>query len=219
MKKSFLIASILATVTFSNSCKLINDLALSRANNIKKTFKLDKVTAYKVEKIDYMLHDVLKTDEQLVPKHCFYINITGIKNEEFEIAKKAIQVCVLANSTINPNVHIFVDENQEAKEKILNLIKEYEIKNVYLYNSRKNMLSKILNLKGKHTELDHRRILLLTSSKNMRVEYSKLINLLEDNKENMVIDNFAYLYNASRNSYEFSTKEEILNSYKQINCK
>ena len=53
----------------------------------------------------------------------------------------------------------------------------------------------------------------------MRVEYSKLINLLEDNKENMVIDNFAYLYNASRNSYEFSTKEEILNSYKQINCK
>ena len=81
------------------------------------------------------------------------------------------------------------------------------------------MLSKISNLKGKHTELDHRRILLLTSSKNMRVEYSKLINLLEDNKENMVIDNFAYLYNASRNSYEFSTKEEILNSYKQINCK
>lgn len=220
MKKiSIFIAVCICTLSYSNSCKIIDELAIARANKSDKIFNLDEKTKYKVDKIDYMLKDVLKTDKQLVPKHCWYIAITNVKNEEFDTAKKAIEVALLANSTINPDLNIFINNNQEAKDKIFEITKKYNIKNVYFYNTPQELIKNILNIKGSRSTLDHRRILLLTSSKTMRVEYSKLIDVLELNKENMVIDNFAYLYNASRDEYEFSTKKEIIDSYKQINCK
>ena len=166
-----------------------------------------------------MLSDVLKTSEQLVPKQCWYIDIKGIKKEEFSLAKNAIKVSVLANSTINPNLNVFIQKDQEAFNDIVSLVKEYGIKNIYTYSNEKGLIKDILKIKGSNSSLFHRRILLLTSSKNMRVEYSKLIDALEDNKEDMVIDNFAYLYNDTQEKYEFSTKQDILNSYNQIHCK
>ena len=220
MKKlNIFLVSLICSISFSNTCTIIEQLAQSRANKINKTFNLDKTTKYKIDKIEYMLSDVLKTDKQLIPKHCWYIAITTVKNEEFEVAKTAIEVAILANSTINPNLNVFIENSQEAKDKIVKLAKKYDIKNIYFYNDTDKLVENILKIKGDKKTLDHRRILLLTSSKTMRVEYSKLVNSLEDNKENMVIDNFAYLYKASRDKYEFSTKEEILNSYRQIKCK
>lgn len=220
MKKLiFLTISLISSISISNTCKLIENLAQSRANNTHEVFNLDSVTKYKVDKIDYMLKDVLKTDKQLIPKHCWYIAITNVKNEEFKVAKAAIEVAILANSTINPNLNIFINNNQEAKDKIFKLAKKYDIKNIFFYDNTDELAHNILKIKGNKNTLDHRRILLLTSSTTMRVEYSKLVNSLEDNKENMVIDNFAYLYNASRDKYEFSTKQEILDSYRQIKCK
>lgn len=220
MKKIYLLLNIFfALNSFSINCKLLNELAFNKANKVNKKFTLDKLTAYKVEKIDEMLSDVLKTSEQLVPKQCWYIDIKGIKKEEFPLAKKAIKVSVLANSTINPNLNVFIQKDQEAFNDIVSLVKEYGIKNVYTYSNEKDLIKDILKIKGSNSSLFHRRILLLTSSKNMRVEYSKLIDALEDNKEDMVIDNFAYLYNDTQEKYEFSTKQDILNSYNQIHCK
>lgn len=219
MKKFFILTAFISSLSLSSSCKIINDLARSRVNKTKKIFILDKVTQYKVDKIDEMLTDVLKTDKQLIPKHCWYIAITNVKNEEFDLAKKAIEVAILANSTINPNLNIFIDKNQEALDKIIAITKKYNIKNVYFYSNPKELIDKILKIKGPLSTLDHRRILLLTSSKTMRVEYSKLIDTLEDNPQNMVIDNFAYLYNETREDYEFSTEKEIIDSFRQIKCK
>lgn len=82
-----------------------------------------------------MLSDVLKTSEQLVPKQCWYIDIKGIKKEEFPLAKNAIKVSVLANSTINPNLNVFIQKDQEAFNDIVSLVKEYGIKNVYPYSN------------------------------------------------------------------------------------
>lgn len=196
MKKFLLLSMLIPLLTFSNC------------------------NSYKKAMIDQHLGDVLKTQNQLIPKLCRYMVITGVKKEEFNLAKSKIELALRANSTINENLYIYVDEKQEAKEDILKLINSLKdtSHNVSIYSDEKNMLSDILTKKGSNNKLDYRRILLLTSSKNMRTYYAKLIDKLEDNKQEMVIDNFAYLYKTTREEYENPSKEEIKEVYKQINC-
>lgn len=196
MKKILLLLTVIPILTFSNC------------------------NSYKKAMIEQHLLDVLKTQNQLIPKLCRYMVITGVKKEEFNLAKGSIELALRANSTINENLYIYVDEKQEAKEEILNLIASLKdtSHNISTYNNERDMLEDIIIKKGKNNKLDYRRILLLTSSKNMRIYYAKLIDKLEDNKQEMVIDNFAYLYKTTREEYENPSKEEIKEVYKQINC-
>lgn len=174
---------------------------------------------YKKEMLDKHLQDVLKTQNQLIPKLCRYIVITGVKKEEFNMAKNSIKLALLANSTVNDELFVFIDKRQESFEDIKKIVENFKtgLHNIYEYDNEKNLINNILSKKTSD-KLDYRRILLLTSSSNMRIYYAKLIDSLEDNKENMIIDNFAYLYNMSRYDYENPSKEEITKAYQQINC-
>lgn len=196
MKKILIsISLILSFVGFSNNCN------------------------YKLEMIDKHLKDVLKTQNQLIPKLCRYIVITGVKKEEFNMAKNSIKLALLANSTVNDELFVFIDKRQESFEDIKKIVENFKtgLHNIYEYDNEQNLIENILNNKTSD-KLDYRRILLLTSSKNMRVYYAKMIDSLEDNKQNMLIDNFAYLYNMTRHEYENPSKEEIEKVYQQINC-
>lgn len=212
--KKLLILGILAS--FLSLASNIDKLIDKRVKGDKNfTLNIDKSTNYKIKKIDELFNDVLKTDKQLIPKYCSYIVLTGIKNSEFELAKKSIRLAILANSTtINSNLNIFVDTNQEAFNLIMQLLKN---ENVITYSSEKNLIENIYAKKMNHTELNYRRILLLTSSTNMRTYYSKLVNVLDSNPMDMIIDNFAYLYNTTREQYEHPSPNEIREAYSQIN--
>ncbi|VWL84774.1 hypothetical protein [Oceanivirga miroungae] len=213
--KKLIILSVLTTCLSCTNTQKLDNLITARINNDKSfILNFDKTTNYKIKKIDELFLDVLKTDKQLIPKYCNYLVITGVKNAEFDLAKNDIRLSILANSTVNPNFYIYIDNKQEAFDKITNLLKNE--KNVITYSNESELIQNIYEKKNNNDKLNYRRILLLTSSTNMRIYYSKLINVLEDNKQDMIIDNFAYLYNTTREEYEHPSKEEIKNSYSQI---
>lgn len=170
---------------------------------------------YKKEKIDEMLKDVLKTEHQLVPKYCRFIAISNVAKEELSSAIPAIKLAVLANSTSNKNVIIYLDKTQDAFEEIKSLLKNYPV-TIDTYKNSDELINKVIANQSNKSSLDEHRLAIITKSTKMRETLASTINSLGDNPKNIIIDNFAYLYHITRSEYDKPSKEEIKRVYDQI---
>ncbi|RKR71769.1 hypothetical protein DES31_1117 [Otariodibacter oris] len=188
----------------------VSSVALATSNDItSQQYK------YKKEKVDEMLKDVLKTEHQLVPKYCRSIAISNVSKEELSIAIPAIKLAVLANSTSNENVIIYLDKNQEAFEDIKSLLSNYPVK-IDIYENSDELVNKVIERQSDESSLDERRLAIITKSTKMRETLASTINSLGNNPKNIIIDNFAYLYNTTRSEYDKPSEEEIKRVYDQI---
>lgn len=169
--------------------------------------------ANKEEKVEKMLTDVMKTDNQLIPKLCRYIVITNIDKKELELAKNSIKLGILANSTTN-DINIFINSNQNSLDDLTKYLKNLN-QDYTLYNNENDLIDMIMNIKKDSNHLRDKRILVITSSKKMRKNLARLINVIDD--KDLILDNFAYLYNTNRHEYETITDEQIKEIYKEIN--
>lgn len=169
--------------------------------------------ANKEEKVEKMLTDVMKTDNQLIPKLCRYIVITDIDKKELELAKNSIKLGILANSTTD-DINIFINSNQNSLDDLTKYLKNLN-QDYTLYNNENDLIDMIMNIKKDSNHLRDKRILVITSSKKMRKNLARLINVIDD--KDLILDNFAYLYNTNRHEYETITDEQIKEIYKEIN--
>lgn len=218
MRKIIFLIAILSAISYSEKCSTIEKLANLKKENKNEKIELEELTAKKVEKIDYIFKEVLKTSHQLVPKYVNNIVITGVDEKYFDKAKESINILIRANS-IYPDLTVYLDTRQEKLEDIKKIVENLNVKNIRYYNNEKNLFSDIIDLNKGKTDLLYRRVALLTKATKMRVEYSRLINALDENKNDIVIDNYSYLDGISRGDLEKISIDEIYNSYSLIDCK
>ncbi len=174
--------------------------------------------AEKIAKVEYMIKDVVKTEHQVVPKYVSYIDISNIEAKDFEVAKRSLSLLINANSLTNDNLTVFVNENEKAKSKIIDLLISIGInkKNIYEYSNKREMLKKILKIRNGRNDLLSNRIAVFSKSSNIRQEYAKIINVLDEYVNILVVDNYSYLDIPRSDLLNISDKEKekILNEIK-----
>ncbi|WP_067142812.1 hypothetical protein [Oceanivirga salmonicida] len=168
-------------------------------------------------KVDFMIKDVIKTEHQLVPKYISYIDISNI--DDFLIAKKSLSLLINANSLINDDLSIFINDNEKFKKDIIDLAVKLGIKKdkIYFYKTKQEMIAKILKIRNGKNDLLSNRVALFTKSSNVRLEYAKIIDALEEYVNTIIVDNYSYL-DVPRSDLLKVSNEEKEKIYKEIKC-
>lgn len=182
--------------------------------------------------VDFIFHEVMKTEKQLVPKQCNYIIIYGYEGSSQANVRKGcdnLRLALFANAD-RPSMQLFLAGNTEhiaafkaaALKTPINPEKIISVECSTAREAAQKIIPMVMadTAKNKYNmdNLLYRRILLLTKASGARIGYAAFTAALGKNSHEMLLDCFSSL-DVDRKVLDTPSKLERRTAFMELTAK